>query len=222
MAHKVTLMGRKRGMTQLYDDKGNLLPCTVIQIDPNFITQLKTAENDGYNAIQLAFDEVKAKDPRRQEARTTKPMRGHFAKAGVAPCKVLCETRVDDLEGFELGQSFGIDQFEEGQKVDVSAVSKGKGYQGLMKKNNYRGGPAAHGSGFHRHAGSTGMRSTPGRCLPGGPRPSQMGNERVTVQSLKIVKIDPEEQVILVKGAVPGAINGLVYVASAVKVPVAA
>lgn len=211
------LMGKKRGMIQLFDDTGAVVVCTLIEAEPNVVTQLKTTDTDGYNAVQLGFQQVKAKDPRRQEARTPKPQRGHFAKNNVAPRKYLAESRVEKTEEFAVGQEIGVDIFEEIAFVDVTGISKGKGYQGTMKKYNFAGGPASHGSGFHRHAGSTGMRTTPGRCFPGGPRPSQMGSETVTVQGLRVIKIVKDENLILVKGAIPGSPGDLVYITEAVK-----
>jgi large subunit ribosomal protein L3 len=212
-----TMMGKKRGMLQLFDDKGNVVVCTVIQVEPNVITQIKTEDTDGYAAIQLGFDKVKGKTQYTIEARTPKPQLGHFKKAGVAPRRFLRETRVPSVEGYALGQEIGIETFDGVEFVDATALSKGKGYQGVMKRHHFAGGPASHGSGFHRHAGSTGMRSTPGRCLPGGKKAGQMGAEWVTVQNLQVVKVDPENQVILVKGQVPGPRDGLVYVQRAKK-----
>ncbi|SCA63659.1 50S ribosomal protein L3 [Chlamydiales bacterium SCGC AG-110-M15] len=213
------LMGKKRGMTQLFDEKGNKIVCTVIECEPNVITQIKTKEKDGYEAVQTSFGKVKTKDERTLERRLSKPRRSFFAKAEIEPRKHSTETRGVDLETFELGQEFGVEIFEDIKLVDVYGVSIGKGYQGLMKKNNFRGGPAAHGSGFHRHAGSTGMRSTPGRCLEGGPRPSQMGNKSVKVENLEVVKVDAERGLILVKGAIPGSNNSLVTIANSTKKP---
>lgn len=213
------LMGKKRGMTQLFDEKGQVIICTVIEIEPNVITQVKTIETDGYNAIQLGFDKIIVKDPRTMAKRSSKAMRGHFSKAGAAPCRHVTEFRTDAIDGYVLGQEISVEQFADIAFVDACATSKGKGYQGVMKLHNFAGGPAAHGSSFHRHAGSTGMRSTPGRCLPNGPRASQMGNERITVQNVKVVSVHPEENVILLAGQVPGPRNGLVYISPAVKKP---
>lgn len=215
MARK--LKGKKVGMTQVFDDLGNMIPCTVIQVEPNVVTQIKTSETDGYTAIQLGYHKVQAKDPRRKEQRTTKPLRGHFAKAGTDARRHLFEVRVDSTDDYTVGQELGVDIFEAGQHVDVTGTSIGKGYQGVMKKFGFAGGPAAHGSGFHRHAGSTGMRSTPGRCLPGGKRASQMGNVQVTAECIPVLEVNPEEGVILVKGQIPGPRNGIVMIAAAQK-----
>lgn len=213
----LTMMGKKRGMMQLFDEKGNVIVCTVIQAEPNVITQIKTKETDGYQAVQLGFEKVAGKKQHTIEARTGKPRAGHFKKAGVEPRRHLLESRIDSQEEFSLGQEIKVDIFNDVEFVDATAISKGKGYQGVMKRHNFSGGPASHGSGFHRHAGATGMRSTPGRGLPGGKKAGQMGNERITVQNLQIVKVDPENNVILVKGQVPGPRNGLVYLTKAVK-----
>lgn len=213
----IKLMGKKRGMTQRFDEAGNLIVCTVIEVEPNVVVQLKTKEKDGYNAVQLGFEKVTAKDPRREKKRTTKPMHGHYQKAGVSPRKFSTEFRNEEQSEFSLGQELGIAEFKDVQYIDVIGVSKGKGFQGVIKLHNFAGGPAAHGSGFHRHAGSTGMRTTPGRCFPGGKRASHMGVDRVTVENLKVIMIDEENNLILVEGAVPGANDGLVYLRKAVK-----
>ena len=211
------LMGKKRGMTQLFDDQGRVVPCTVIEIEPNVVTQLKSKERDGYVAVQLGFEKVVTSDPRTVVRRLGKPVVGHFKKSGLEPRRHLSETRLSETSAFSVGQEFGVDLFQSVAHVDVQGVTKGRGYQGVMKKFGFAGGPAAHGSGFHRHAGSTGMRSTPGRCFPGGKRASRLGFVRVTVQNLPVVKIDVEKRVIVVKGSIPGPRNGLVYVAPAVK-----
>ncbi|MBS4164282.1 50S ribosomal protein L3 [Candidatus Protochlamydia amoebophila] len=213
----LTMMGKKRGMIQLFDEKGNAIVCTVIQAEPNVITQIKTKEIDGYIALQLGFEKVTGKTQHTIEARTGKPRLGHFKKAGVKSRRFLVESRLDSTEEYTLGQEISVDTFNGIEFVDATAISKGKGYQGVMKRHNFAGGPASHGSGHHRHAGSTGMRSTPGRGLPGGKKAGQMGNERVTVQNLRVVKVDSENHVIVVKGQVPGPRNGLVYITQAKK-----
>jgi len=209
------LMGKKRGMARLFDEKGNAIVCTVIEAHPNVITQVKTKETDGYQAVQLGAQPVSASKIRR----VRKPNKGHFAKAKVEPHRHLSESRIGEGEEYAVGQTIGLDYFAETAFVDVTGVSKGKGYQGVMKRHNFAGGPGAHGSGFHRHAGSTGMRSTPGRCLPGTKMAGRMGGERVTTEMLRVLKIDLEKGVILVKGAVPGSRGGLVYVRKAMKLP---
>lgn len=209
------LMGKKRGMVQLFDEKGNAVPCTVIEAQPNIITQIKTKETDGYNAIQFGFDEVITKDPRTIAKRVSKPLVGHFKKSGVAPQRFLTEVRLDKVDGYELGQTLTVDLFADVPFVDATAISKGKGYQGVIKRHHFAGGPAAHGSGFHRHAGSTGMRSSPGRGLPGGKKAGHMGAEKKTVQNLQVIKV--QDNLIVVKGQVPGPENGLVYITTAKK-----
>jgi large subunit ribosomal protein L3 len=212
------LLGKKCGMVRVFDHDGAAVACTLLYVGSNVVTQVKSRENDGYEAIQLAFDEINTDDPRTVEKRVTKPLIGHFAKAKVAPHRHLHEMKVDDASQYALGQKVDLATFEGVARVDVSGISKGKGYQGLMKKNGFKGMPKSHGAGpVHRHAGSTGMRSSPGRCLPGGPRPSRMGGDKTTIQRLRVVSIDLEKGVILVEGAVPGAKNGIVVLSSAVK-----
>jgi large subunit ribosomal protein L3 len=215
-------MGKKRGMTQLFDKKGNAVVCTVIEVEPNVVTQIKTKDTDGYTALQLGFEARVNKDDRTAARRAGKPLAGHYAKAGVSPRRFLAETRLEKTDEYSLGQEFGVEQFNDIVLIDVTGQSKGKGYQGVMKLHNFAGGPAAHGSSFHRHAGSTGMRSTPGRCLPGGKRASHMGDERKTVQNLEVIQIDEKAGLIVVRGAVPGAKNSLVYLSRAIKKPNAA
>ncbi len=213
----LTIMGKKRGMTIVFDEKGNVIVCTVIQAEPNVVAQVKTEENDGYAAVQLGFDKIAGKIQHTIEARAKKPRVGHFKKAGVEPRRHLRESRIESTEQYALGQEIGVEVFDGVEFVDAAAISKGKGYQGVMKRHNFAGGPASHGSGFHRHAGSTGMRSTPGRGLPGGKKAGHMGCERVTVQNLRVVKIDREHHLILVKGQVPGPRGGLVHLTQAKK-----
>ncbi len=210
-------MGKKRGMIQFFDDTGNALVGTVIEMEPNVVTQIKTKESDGYGAVQLGFEKIKVKDPRTIDSRVSKPLKGHYAKANVEPRRYLVETRLDDVGGYTVGQEFGVSAYQEVGYVDATAYSKGKGFQGVIKLHGMSGGPAAHGSGFHRHMGSTGMRSTPGRCLPGGKRASHMGMEQITVQNIKVLLVNPEENVIVLQGQVPGPRNGLVYLTEAVK-----
>lgn len=215
------LMGKKRGMTQLFDEKGNTVVCTVIEVEPNIVTQIKTKETDGYQAIQLGFEKIQVNDERTIRNRTSKPLVGHFAKANVKPCKYLSESRLDSVAEYATGQEINIGVFAEVPYIDATAYSKGKGYQGVIKLHNFDGGPAAHGSSFHRHAGSTGQRSTPGRCFKNGKRASQMGNEQITVQNLRVVMVDAEQNIIVIEGQVPGPRNGLVYLSPAYKKKVA-
>lgn len=211
------LMGKKKGMTQLFNEQGNIVVCTVIEVEPNVITQVKTKEKDGYTAVQLGSQKITTKDERTLVRRVLKPRMGHFKKAGTTPRRHLAETRVDSISEYSAGQEIGAEHFADIVYVDVMGRSKGKGYQGVMKKHNFAGGPAAHGSSFHRKAGSTGMRSTPGRSLPGGPRASHMGHERKTVQNVKVHKVLKDENLIVVEGSIPGPNNGLVYISAAVK-----
>jgi large subunit ribosomal protein L3 len=213
----IKLMGKKCGMTQVFNAKGALVPCTVIHAEPNVITMLKTKQNDGYEAVQLAFDEIRVKDARTLKKRCTKPRLGLFQKAQVPAARHLMESRVSDSSQFTVGQSFNVTFFQDVTYVDVAGVSKGKGFQGVMKLHNMRGGPASHGSGFHRHAGSTGMRTSPGRCLPGGPRASHMGDDHMTVQNLKVIAIDEVNNLIMVEGATPGAKGSLLVISEAKK-----
>ena len=207
------LVGKKIGMTRIFNEKGDLVVCTVIHAEPNLVAQIKEKSKDGTNAVQLAGLEVKAPKLRN----VTKPLQGHFAKSGITPRYVLTESKVEDPAAYQLGQAITLEQFSSCKYVDVVGVSKGKGYQGVIKRHNFAGGPASHGSGFHRHCGSTGMRTSPGRCLPGQKKAGRMGGEQVTVQSLEIVKVDLEKNVLLVKGAVPGSRNGIVYISKAKK-----
>lgn len=212
------LMGKKRGMTHMFDDKGNVVVCTVIEMEPNVVTQIKTQENDGYNAVQVGFGKVQAKDPRTVERRVSKPLRGHYKKSGVEPRKFLQESRLENVADYQIGQEIDVSTFSAYKYVDATATSIGKGFQGAMKLHGFRGMPASHGAKKnHRSLGSTGNRSTPGRCFPGGKRASHMGNRRVTVQSLEIVEIHSEENILVVKGAIPGPKNGVVTLRQAVK-----
>lgn len=214
----LTLLGIKRGMTQKFDDKGNVTPCTVIEVEPCVVVQLKNKEKDGYTALQLASQKIIVNREETLARRTSKPLLGHFKKANVAPRKHLKESRIADTADYTVGQEIGVAIFNDVEYVDTRARSKGKGYQGVIKRHHYAGGPASHGSGFHRHAGSTGMRSSPGRCLPGGKKAGHMGSEFVTTQNLKVIEVNEKDNVLLVKGAVPGPVGGLVEVTAAVKI----
>lgn len=210
------LMGKKKGMTHLFDEKGHIIVCTVIEVEPNVVVQIKTTEKDGYTAIQTGYEKVTTKDPRTIEKRVKKPIIGHFKKNGVEPRRHLTESRVDNIEDYSVGQEIGVGIFSEIPFVDATAVSIGKGYQGAMKLHNFSGMKASHGTGpVHRHLGSTGNLS--GRCYPGDKRASHMGAKRVTRENLKVVQIDEEENLIVVKGPVPGPKNGFVTLRQAVK-----
>lgn len=207
------LMGKKKGMTRVFSDTGEMIVCTVIEAAPNVVIQLKKKEKDGYNAVQMGAVKVRASKLRNVK----KPQKGHFAKAKVEPLKHLAESRVQDENEYEVGQEVGVEYFADTTYVDVVGTSKGKGFQGVMKRHGFAGGPAAHGSGFHRTAGSTGMCSNPGRTFPGVKMAGHMGDERVTIENLEVIKIDQERKLILVKGAIPGARDGLVYIRKAMK-----
>ena len=204
------LIGKKAGMTQFFGKNGDLKVGTVIQVEPVEIVQLRTKEKNGYNALQLGAFKAKAKSLK-------KPLKGIFEKNKLEPKSKLVESRVDKTDEYKVGQKIDLSVFQVGDFVDVTGTSKGKGFQGVMKKYGFAGGPAAHGSGFHRHAGSTGQRSTPGRCVPLGPRASRMGGERVTVQNLKVLHIDLEHHFIVVEGSIAGAKESTVLIAKAKK-----
>lgn len=203
------ILGRKVGMTQVFNTKGELVPVTVVSVLPNVVTQIKTVDNDGYDAIQLGFETVREKV-------SNKPKTGHAKKANTAPKRFLREIRGVDVSTYTLGQEVGADIFEAGEIVDVTGVSKGKGYQGVIKKNNQHRGPMSHGSKYHRGVGSLGTMR-PMRVLPGKALPGHMGAEQVTIQNLEIIKVDMEDNCILVKGSIPGPKKGLVIIKSAVK-----
>ena len=203
------ILGRKLGMTQVFGTDGKLVPVTVIEIEPNVVTQIKTVSNDGYDAVQLGFDTVREKV-------SNKAKMGHTKKAGSAPKRFLREIRGVDVSSYTLGQEVGADLFEAGEMVDVTGISKGKGYQGVIKKNNQHRGPMSHGSKYHRGVGSRGTMR-PMRVLPGKALPGHMGAEKVTIQNLEIIKVDMEDNCILVKGSIPGPKKGMVIIKSAVK-----
>ena len=201
------LLGRKLGMTQLFQDDGNAVPVTVIQAGPCVVLQKKPAQtNGGHDAVQLGYEAVKP-------GRVNKPQAGHAAKAGLKTAfKHARDMRVESLDSFETGQELTVSQFEPGQTVDVIGLSKGKGFQGVVKRHNSRGGPGSHGSMFHRSTGSIGASASPSRVLKKRPMPGQMGNKRVTVQSLKIVAVYPEDNLVAIRGAVPGPAKSLVII----------
>ena len=204
------VLGRKLGMTQVFAEDGRLVPVTVIEAGPMVVTQIKNKETDGYEAVQVAFGEVK-------EKRVNKPLRGHFAKAGVGFKKFVREFKVEDLSAYSLAQEIKVDVFEAGEKVDAIGTSKGKGFQGPIKRHNQSRGPMTHGSRYHRGPGSMGAASDPSRVFKGKKLAGHMGAERVTIQNLEVVKVDVEKNLILIKGAVPGPKKGLVVIKKAIK-----
>ena len=204
------LIGKKLGMTQLFDENGNVVPVTVIEAGPCVVSQKKTVENDGYDAVQIGYGDLKA-------SKVNKPMKGHFAKGDVAPKKVLREFRLADCAAVNVGDVLKADIFAEGEAVDVRGTSKGKGYAGVIKRWNFSRLKESHGTGpVHRHGGSLGVID-PARVFKGKKMAGHLGNERVTVQNLKVVKIDAENNIIAVKGAVPGPKGGIVVLFDSVK-----
>jgi len=202
------LMGKKIGMTRVFNEKGQSVVCTVIEAQPNVVVQIKNLEKDGYRAVQMGA--IKVSQPKLK--RVKKPLKGHYAKAKVEPHRNLAESKIEEGEEYTLGQEIGVEYFNEVAYVDVTGTTKGKGFQGVMKRHGFKGGPASHGSGFHRSSGSTGMCSNPGRTLPGLRMAGHMGDVKQTAECLQIVRIDQEKHVILVKGAIPGSKGGLVYI----------
>ena len=207
---RLGVIGKKLGMTQIFDEQGLAIPVTVIKVDDIVVTQVKTVENDGYSAVQVRFQDMR-------EKLSTKPMKGHFEKAGVSVQRFVREFKLDDAENYELGQKITVDVFEAGDKVDATAISKGKGFQGAIKRHGQHTAPKTHGSKYHRHAGSNGMASDPSKVMKGKKMPGQMGHVQITIQNLEVVKIDAEKNVILVKGSVPGPKKSLVTLKAAVK-----
>ena len=205
------IIGKKIGMTQIFDEAGKVIPVTVVEAGPCVVVQKKTVENDGYSAVQCGFGDIR-------EKLVNKPMKGHFAKADVALKRTLKEFRLDNAESLNVGDVLKADSFEVGDIVDVCGTSKGKGVQGTFKRYNYARLKETHGTGpVHRHAGSMGACSSPSRIFKGKALPGHMGAEKVTVQNLEIVKIDAENNLIAVKGAIPGPKNGIVTIVDCVK-----
>ena len=204
------IIGKKIGMTQIFDEKGNVVPVTVIEATPNVVAQVKTVETDGYNSIQLGYGEVKDKH-------INKPEKGHFTKAGLAAKKHLREFRVEDVENYKVGDEVKADIFEAGEKIDVQGTTKGKGFQGVIKRHGQHRGPMGHGSMYHRRPGSMGSTSTPGRVFKGKKLPGHMGRVTVTIQNLDVVRVDMDKNVILVKGSVPGAKGAILKIKTSVK-----
>ena len=207
---KKAILATKVGMTQIFNDDGVLTTVTVLQAGPVVVTQVKTEENDGYSAVQVGFID-------KREKLVNKPMKGQFDKAGVSYKRYVRELKLEDAESYEPGQEIKVDVFEAGDKIDASAISKGKGFQGAIRRHGLHRGPMAHGSKYHRHAGSNGACSDPSRVFKGKKMPGHMGNKKVTVQNLEIVRVDTENNLLLVKGAVPGPRKGLVTIKETVK-----
>ena len=210
---KKGILATKVGMTQIFNEDGVLTPVTVLLAGPCVVTQVKTAENDGYNAVQVGFVDKRAK-------LVSKPLKGHFDKAGVSYKRYVREFKFENASEYSVKDEIKADIFATGDKIDATAISKGKGFQGAIKRHGQSRGPMAHGSKFHRHAGSNGSCSDPSKVFKGKKMPGQMGNKRVTIQNLEIVKIDAENNLILVKGAVPGPKKSLVTIKETVKAAV--
>ena len=204
------IIGKKIGMTQIFDEAGKVVPVTVVEAGPCVVVQKKTVENDGYSALQLGYGDVKVQ-------RVNKPMKGHFDKAGVAYKRYVREFRFENAEEYSVKDEIKADIFAAGDKIDATAISKGKGFQGAIKRHGQHRGPMAHGSKFHRHQGSNGSATTPGRVFKGKGMPGHMGSVRVTVQNLEVVKVDTENNLLLVKGSVPGPKKSLVTIKETVK-----
>ena len=207
---KKAILATKVGMTQIFNENGSLIPVTVLQATPNVVTQVKTVENDGYAAVQVGFGEIR-------DVLVNKPRKGHFAKAGVANKRFLREFKFENATEYTVGQEIKADIFAEGDKIDATGISKGKGFQGAIKRHGLSRGPMKHGSKYHRHAGSNGPATTPGRVFKGKHMPGQMGAVKVTVQNLEVVKVDVENNLLLVKGAVPGPKKALLVLKETVK-----
>ena len=207
---KKGLIGKKIGMTQIFNEEGKVIPVTVIEAGPCVVSQVKTEETDGYNSIQLGFGAIK-------ESKVNKPERGHFTKANIAPARYLREFRVDSIEDVKVGDELKADIFMAGDKIDIQGTSKGKGFQGVIKRHGQHRGPMGHGSMYHRRPGSMGSTSTPGRVFKGKKLPGHMGAETVRIQNLEVIKVDLDKNIILVKGSVPGAKGSILKIKSSVK-----
>ncbi len=204
------ILAKKIGMTQVFDENGVLTPVTVLEAGPVFVTQVKNVEKDGYDSIQVGFEDIR-------EKLVNKPLKGQFEKAGVDNKRYLKEFRLENASEYSVGQEIKADIFESGDKIDVTATSKGKGFQGAIKRHGQHRGPMGHGSKFHRHAGSNGSASDPSKVFKGKKMPGQMGSVKVTIQNLEIVKVDAEKNLLLVKGAVPGPKKSMVVVKESAK-----
>ena len=207
---KKALIGKKVGMTQIFDEAGKVIPVTVLEAGPCVVAQVKTVETDGYDAVQLGFGDVK-------ENKVNKPVKGHFAKANLTLKKHLREFRLDDVSSVKVGDELKADAFAKGDKVDIQGTSKGKGFQGVIKRHGQSRGPMGHGSMYHRRPGSMGSTSTPGRVFKGKKLPGHMGRKTITIQNLEVVAVDLDKNVILVKGSVPGANGSILKIKSSVR-----
>ena len=207
---KKAILATKVGMTQIFDENGTFVPVTVLQAGPCVVTQVKTVENDGYSAVQVGFVD-------KREKLVNKPMKGHFDKAGVSYKRYVREFRLEDAENYSVKDEIKADVFAAGDKIDATTISKGKGFQGAIKRHGQHRGPMAHGSKFHRHAGSNGSATTPGKVFKGKKMAGHMGNVKVTIQNLEVVRVDAENNLILVKGSVPGPKKSLVTLKETVK-----
>ena len=207
---KKAIIGRKVGMTQIFDEAGKVIPVTVLEAGPCVVAQVKSVETDGYNAIQLGFGDVK-------ESKVNKPVKGHFAKSKLALKKHLREFKMDSVEDVKVGDELKADVFAKGDKVDIQGISKGKGFQGVIKRHGQHRGPMGHGSMYHRRPGSMGPTSTPGRVFKGKKLPGHMGRVTVTIQNLDVVKVDSDKNVVLVKGSVPGPKGAILKLKTSVK-----
>ena len=208
---KKAILATKVGMTQIFDENGVLIPVTVLQAGPCVVTQVKTVDNDGYKAVQVGFVD-------KREKLVNKPVKGHFDKAGVSYKRYVRELKLENAEEYSVKDEIKADIFAAGDKIDATAISKGKGFQGAIKRHGQHRGPMAHGSKFHRHQGSNGSATTPGRVFKGKGMPGQMGNKQITIQNLEVVKVDTENNLLLIKGAVPGPKKSLVTIKETVKV----
>ena len=207
---KKGLIGKKIGMTQIFNEEGKVIPVTVIEAGPCVVSQVKTEETYGYNSIKWGYGAIK-------ESKVNKPERGHFTKANIAPARYLREIRVDSIEDVKVGDELKADIFMAGDKIDIQGTSKGKGFQGVIKRHGQHRGPMGHGSMYHRRPGSMGSTSTPGRVFKGKKLPGHMGAETVTIQNLEVIKVDLDKNIILVKGSVPGAKGSILKIKSSVK-----
>ena len=223
---KKGILATKVGMTQIFNEDGTLVPVTVLQAGPCVVTQVKTVENDGYSAVQVGFVDKKEKAVNKDKAGkkevihrhgVNKALKGHFEKAGVSCKRYIREFRFENAEEYTLGSEIKADMFAAGDKIDASAISKGKGFQGAIKRHNQHRGPMAHGSKFHRHQGSNGACSDPSKVFKGKKMPGHMGSKKITIQNLEVVRVDAEKNLLLVKGAVPGPKKSLVTIKETVK-----